>query len=199
MGVIVSGRQAVHPADTRALEASPAREFYYASEVVPLLGVERIDYHQLRVLLRIVRRADDQPEDSRWLRFSLADVASLRIAIDLVGGTDAFSPGRRIRLSPLRDAVKALHDLGIQHPLIEVPLAIHGGRVIAQIQGQLVDPTSGQSVLGTVFDLMRDALPASSNRSDALQRLASERATLRRPAKARAIIDADVRSARSTW
>jgi len=176
MGVKIVQRRAVHPqSDPDNDPGEP--EYFYAGEVAAALEVERIEYRQLRELIGIVRNGDVATDKDKWLKLSLVDIAALRIAVDLVGGREAFAVGRRIRLSPLRATIDALRAMGIAHPLIEVPLSLVNGRVFAAIDGHVVDPSNGQALLGSTADLMGDKIPLGRGRSDALQRLRSEQAS----------------------
>jgi hypothetical protein len=154
-------------------------EFVYANEVASILGLERVEYRQIRCLLALVRGVKETELGARWARFSLADIAGLQIAIPLVGGPDGFRVGGRLRMAPLKRACEALRSIGIANPLIDVPLHLHDGRVVAQIEGIVVDPRSGQALLASMYDLMKDRVPRDGGRTDAIQRLRSELASLR--------------------
>ena len=177
MGVQIGLRQAKPPALRHATES--VNEFFYASEAAQVLGVPEIEYRQLRKLVEVVRDGREMPERA-WARYSLADVAGLQIVIDLVGGPDAFRPGgrMRMRLQPVRDAIAALRSMGFPHPLIEVPLSLEGDRIVAHLQGVVIDPRTGQGLLLQVERRM-EARFVASKRQDALQRLRADLKQLR--------------------
>lgn len=134
--------------------------FFYPGELVEVLGVERIDYRQLRILLALVRGVEPGKLPRSWAQYSLPEVAGMRLALELCGAyTEQSSTARRyLRLSPLEKACAALRSIGIENPLLEVPLVRHGSRIIAKVNGLLVDPTNGQLILGSVRDLILDAI-----------------------------------------
>lgn len=177
MGVQIGLRQAKLPALRHAMAG--VSEFFYASEAAQALGVPEIEYRQLRKLVEVVREGRPMPGKS-WARYSLADVAGLQIVIDLVGGPDAFKPGgrMRMRLQPVRDAIAALRNMGFPHPLIEVPLSLEGDRIVAHLQGVVIDPRTGQGLLLQVQRRM-EARYIALNRQDALQRLRADLKQLR--------------------
>lgn len=176
MGVQIGVRQAVHPA--RSLVESAQQEFFYAAEAVAVLGVEGIEYRQLRELLTVIRGSDQSTGARRWARYSLADIAALEIAIELVGGRAVFEPKRRMRIAALRRALKALRDAGFMNPLIEVPLERQGTRIVARLRGVLIDPTNGQAQLVEVERRMEQRVK-EVRLDGALERLRADLVQLR--------------------
>jgi hypothetical protein len=178
MGVQIGERQAKRPAKKHA---DLAGEFFYAAEAAEVLGVPGIEYRQLRDLVRVVRNGAPL-EDAKWARYSLADVAGLQILIDLVGGPQVFQRGSamRMRLKPVEDALRALTEMGFSHPLIEVPLALEGKRIVAWIEGIIIDPKSGQALLTRVEQQMRVKFRSSDREEEAIDRLRADLNQLRR-------------------
>lgn len=184
MGVRVDNRQAVHPANPTMPIGADMAEYFYPNEAVRVLGVEHAEYRQLRALLALVRDLPEAELGNRWTRYGLADIAGLQVAIRLVGGPDAFRPGRRLRLAPLRAALTSLRKMGVTHPLIEVPLILVDGKVVAQVKGLIVDPVSGQGLLGHAHDLLRQSLIQGEQGPASIRRLQNELALLRREQRA---------------
>lgn len=184
MGVRVEYRQAVHPANTTMPSGADMAEYFYPNEAVRVLGVEHAEYRQMRALLALVRDLPEEELGNHWVRYGLADIAGLQVAIQLVGGPEAFRPGRRLRLAPLRAALAALRTMGVSHPLIEVPLILVDGKIVAQVKGLIVDPVSGQGLLGQVHDLLKQTLIEGAQGPDSIRRLQNELALLRREQRA---------------
>ena len=121
--------------------------YFYPGEVARILGLQGIDYAQLRSLLRIVRPTGREP-GRRWARFDLHDMACLRRALELAGGVEALGPGRQVRVAALRRACEALRDAGYEYPLVELSLFRRGSRLLAASAGIVFDPATGQLELG---------------------------------------------------
>ena len=135
----------------------PGEGYLFPGEVARLLGCENADYHQLRRLFRLVRtQVDGEVRERKWARYSLLDVAALRIALDLCGGTDALSPGRRLSIAPLDEACRLLRARGVNNPLLDVPMRRHGRTVLVEIDGMLFNPRNGQLVLRATSSLIHD-------------------------------------------
>ena len=79
-------------------DRSEGAAYFYPAEVVRILGLQGIDYAQLRRLLRLFRTTDSQPT-RRWGRYSFEDLVAIRIAVRLAGGTDALARGHRLQLA----------------------------------------------------------------------------------------------------
>jgi len=116
--------------------------YFYATEVVGILGLEGIDYAQLRRLLHLVRPADAQPSRT-WARFSFEDLVGIRLA----GGTEALAEGRRLQISELERTCARLRQLGIARPLLDVPVRREGRAIVAQVDGVTFHPVTGQLAL----------------------------------------------------
>jgi hypothetical protein len=121
--------------------------------VAEIVGCTELDYYQLRRLFRLVRyQAGREVTDSRWARYSLRDIAALRVVIELAGGRAAMRRGRRLQLAAIEGACAALIAAGVTEPLLEVPLVRQGRAVFAVINGSIIDPTNGQTVLREAFE-----------------------------------------------
>lgn len=114
-----------------------------------VLKLRGIDYAQLRALLALVRPDGERPTRA-WARFNLRDMACIRVAIDLAGGVGALQQGRRLRLSPLRNALKALRRAGYDLPLLDVSLSRDGERIIAVGAGIRFEAETGQLLIDLV-------------------------------------------------
>ncbi len=123
---------------------------FFPNEVVRILGLQRIDYRQLRRLFRLVRRVCGSPVASRkWARFSFTELACLRVAIDLAGGVDALATGRRLRLKAIENACRALTKrYGVQNPLLHARMRREGNAVVAVVDDVTFAPATGQLTLG---------------------------------------------------
>jgi len=161
--------------------------YFYPGEVVRLLGLEDIDYAQLRELLGLVRGRALGPR--KWARYDLHDLACLRAGIDLAGGRPALRRGRRLRLEPLRRAVAALRLAGFAEPLLDAGLTVLDGRLVATSADVIFDPTTGQTALDFVqheaVRYLRENVVVPADFSAVRRVLASERKAMR-PVRARA-------------
>lgn len=122
--------------------------YFFPNEAVKILRLERVDYYQLRRLFELVRDASGKPyRGGKWARFSFQDLAALRVAIDLAGGTQALRKGRRLQLKPIADACQALRlRFGLSSPLTQARLYREGRTVVAELAGLHFVPQSGQIV-----------------------------------------------------
>jgi hypothetical protein len=127
-------------------ERQQGAAYFYAAEVVGILGLEGIDYAQLRRLLRLVRPPDAQPSRS-WARFSFEDLAGIRVALRLAGGTEALADGKRLQIAELERTCSRLRQLGIARPLLDVPLRREGRAIVAEVDGVTFRPVTGQLAL----------------------------------------------------
>lgn len=137
------------PADRVPGEAAGGG-YFYVGEAARILGLD-LDYRQVRALFLLAREQrgasfQDQTE-KRWSRFTLEDLATVRVLVELCGGPTALSNGKRLRLRPIRDACMWLHRHGVANPLLEVDLDIQGNRVFASFNGALVETRTGQLAL----------------------------------------------------
>jgi hypothetical protein len=99
--------------------------------------------------LALVRPDGERPTRA-WARFNLRDMACIRSAIDLAGGVGALQQGRRLRLAPLRKAIKALRRAGYDLPLLDVSLSRDGKQIIAVAAGIRFEAETGQLLLDLV-------------------------------------------------
>lgn len=143
--------------------------YFYAAEVVRVLGLQGIDYAQLRRLLRVARRPEAAP-DRKWARFTFEDLVAVRVAVDLAGGTAALSAGRRLQLAELERACARLRALGVANPLLEVPLRREGRTIVAEIDGVTFRPATGQLSLTDTRTRVNDFLAKVVRLDDASMR-----------------------------
>jgi hypothetical protein len=130
------------------MNASTNEVAFYPGEVVRLLGLAGTDYSQIRRLFRLARtlRGEECPSTT-WARFTLADLAAVEVLVSLGGGRDALLERRRLILGRVDSACTALIAMGFDNPLLQVPLARDGRRIIARIDGCVFEPVSGQLVI----------------------------------------------------
>lgn len=143
---IRTGQDAPKPAEV-------VRASFYPGEVAWILGLEGVDYHQLRRLFRLVRKQSSSPgpEARQWSRFTFRDLVALKVALSLAGGKEALSKGRHLRLKDVERVCHRLReDFGLENPLTEVVLRRRGRSAVARIQGLWFEPASGQMVLTEV-------------------------------------------------
>jgi hypothetical protein len=132
---------------------SPAkidRGYFYPGEVVRILGLEGLDYHQLRRLFRLLAGSGEPGAgtNNKWARFTFRDLVGLKAAIYLGGGVEALQPGRRLRLKEVERICKRLREeFGVLDPLVEVAFRRDGRAIVAQVQGVSFEPLSGQLVI----------------------------------------------------
>jgi hypothetical protein len=157
---------------------------FFPGEVARLLGLEGVDYAQLRQLFVLTHTLRGEPEPGRgWSRFTLADLAATEVLVDLGGGREALARGRRLVFGDVERACDALRAMGFDNPLLQVPMARHGRRILARVGSHVIEPTSGQMALETAGDLI-DAFLES--------RLIADR-------RVRAAIRAERRRLRPSW
>ena len=138
-------------------DRSEGAAYFYPAEVVRILGLQGIDYAQLRRLLRLVRPTDGQPT-RRWGRYSFEDLVAIRVAVRLAGGADALARGHRLQLAEVERTCARLRELGVAQPLVEVPLRREGRAVLADFHGVTFRPATGQLALGNTADLVQEFL-----------------------------------------
>jgi hypothetical protein len=119
---------------------------------VRILGLEGLDYRQLRRLFRIVRQQAGLPvpegrEGRRWARFSFQDLVALKAAVQLAGGEEALNAGKRLRLADVEHICSRLRGLGIASPLTEIAFSRRGKAVVARVDGLVFEALSGQVLL----------------------------------------------------
>jgi hypothetical protein len=127
-------------------ERRDGKTFFYPAEVVRILGLEGIDYSQLRRILRMVRPPGPatQPADRKWSRYEFEDLVAVRAAVRLAGGEEALEYRRHLLLGELECACRNLRALGIARPLTEVPLEREGSQILARLDGLTFRPADGQ-------------------------------------------------------
>lgn len=140
----------------RTRDDLPGEGYLFPGEVAEMLGCRDIDYRQLRRLFRLVRTQAGAPvRDGKWARFTLKDVAALRVALDLSGGSSALERGKHLQVAPLEHACRALRAQGVSNPLLDVPMKRSGTVVFAEIDGVLFDPLNGQLTLKDSRDVLQ--------------------------------------------
>jgi hypothetical protein len=166
-----------------------SRGYFYPGEVVRILKLEGVDYRQLRRLFKIVREQAGSPvseEDDGWSQYTFRDLVAIKAALELAGGKEALSRGRRLRLQVVKEVCLRLRGvLGLSSPLTEILFRRMGRAVIAQVQGLLFDPSSGQLLLTEVVEVLErylaeDPFPAEGARVEELRaRVAQEARAIR--------------------
>jgi hypothetical protein len=134
------------------------RPYFYPGEVVRILNLEGVDYHQLRRLFRLVLSSRDLPlrATRRWARFTFQDLLAVKLALDLAGGAAALKPGHRLRLAALARTCETLRSkYGLEYPLREAKLERVGATLLAKIKAVEFEPATGQLVMREVADAVR--------------------------------------------
>lgn len=165
----------------RVVPGDPARSgYFYPGEVAEMEGFTDIDYRQLRRLFKLVRNQADAAvgTDAAWSRYTLRDIAALRIALTLCRNEDAADSGYLL-IAPLERACDALRSQGVGNPLLGVPMIREGRTIFAEVDGVQVDPTTGQMQLRNVHDAVRAYLDASDLTVPAAERSAVRLAVTR--------------------
>lgn len=145
MGRRVADHRERSPASRRGVAASAE---FFPGEAARLLGLDGVDYSQLRQLYLLARRLRGAPSPGRgWSRFELADLAAVEVLVSLGGGRERLARGRRLVLGQLEATCLALADLGFDDPLLQVPLSRDGRRILAKIDGYVFEPATGQLVI----------------------------------------------------
>lgn len=124
--------------------------YFYPGEVAELLVIKEIDYHQLRRFYLLIRRQVGHTPSQGWSRFTFTDLACLLVALDLSGGPLALMPGRRLTLSNLDSVCQSLRNQGLPNPLLSVRMVRRGRSILADLDGVLLDPLSGQQLFDQV-------------------------------------------------
>jgi hypothetical protein len=143
--------------------------YFYPREIVEMLELADVDYHQLRRLFEVVRKQAGTAIPEGWSRYSLLDIAALKILIDLCGGVSALQRGRRLRVGPVDEACQALRRQGFDNPLLDVRMMRDGDRVFAAVDASVLDPVSGQTALAEVLPLAEKLAAEGSPLRDQLQ------------------------------
>lgn len=125
-----------------------AEAAFFPGEVARLLGLEGVEYDQLRRLFVLSRVLRGEPRPGReWSRFTLADLAATEVLLGLGGGRERLVLGRHLILGDVELACKALLALGVENPLLQVPMARDGRRILARVGEYVIEPVSGQLAL----------------------------------------------------
>jgi hypothetical protein len=141
------------------IQGDVAAAVFFPGEVARLLGLEGVEYDQLRKLFVLARLLRGEPHPGRrWSRFTLGDLAAVEVLVALGGGREQLVAGRRLVLGEVVKACRALRVSGIPNPLLQVPMVRVGRRVFAQVDDYLVEPTTGQLALGHVGDRLAEFL-----------------------------------------
>lgn len=177
----VRDHQPKEPAER--VEEDVAVAVFFPGEVARLLGLGDVEYDQLRRLFILARTLRGDPHPGRqWSRFSLADLAATEVLVALGGGRDRLRAGRHLVLGDVERACLALRDLGIENPLLEVPMVRVGRRILARIDGYVIEPTSGQLALAHVSGRLDEFLTDRLIRDRAVRAaIRAEARRLRRP------------------
>ena len=146
MALKVGSRGDEGPRPTRR-PAAAGPDAYYPGEVAQILGCPAIDYAQLRRLYRLVRRQVPDQASTGWAIFTLRDVAAADVALGLAGGAEGLRQGKRLILQPIETACDGLIALGLQEPLLTVPMLRLGSVVYALVDGTVLLARSGQELL----------------------------------------------------
>jgi len=165
---------------------------FFPGEVARLLGLNGIDYAQLREMHKVGRLSRGLPAPGRgWARFSLADLATLEVLLTLGGGRGALLAGRRLVLGDVTATCDSLRGLGFDNPLLQVPLAREGRRILARVDGFVFEPATGQLVLASAWQRVDAFLTVNVITNKRIRKaLAAERRSIS-PAKRRILITPD--------
>lgn len=158
MGIKIGPRSLSPSIHARIEEAAAlgVRAYFYPHEVAEILAVSELDYRQLRRLREAVATV---PSVARgWARFSLADVAAVQIGLNLSGGIGRLARGSRLSVAPVEAACSALRAIGYACPVLQVDMIRVGSRILAQIDGNFVDPLNGQTVMSGLSGALTETL-----------------------------------------
>jgi len=126
--------------------------YFFPGEVARLLELDGVDYHQLRRIFRLVREQAGLKDAAgrQWSRFSFRDLARTEAVLRVCGGREALGPDRKTNLTGIKQACAALRGQGFTDPLLQVPLVRQGRRILALVDGAILDPVTGQLLLQAV-------------------------------------------------
>ena len=135
-------------APLRRVHGPAADAVFFPGEVARLLGLEGVDYSQLRRLFVLARTLRGElPEPRSWSCFTLADLAATEVLVALGGGREVLTHGRRLVFGSIERTCLALREMGFDNPLLQVPLARDGRRILARVDAYVFEPASGQLTL----------------------------------------------------
>lgn len=133
----------------------PAIAVFFPGEAARLLGLQGVDYAQLRRIYGLARTLRGLPTPPRgWARFTLTDLAAAEVIVGLIGGREALLAGRRFVFGDLEAACSALHALGFDDPLLQVPMVRSGRRILARVGIHVIEPSTGQLALATAGQMI---------------------------------------------
>ena len=131
----------------------------FPGEVVRILGLEGIDYRQLRDMLRLARETRGEAVvDAQWARYTFTDLCAIRAIVDLFGGVVRLRNGARLELQRLRAICVHLRALGFSDPLLQVKLTRTNGSIVAQANGVRFEAATGQLLLDSLYRRAREAI-----------------------------------------
>jgi hypothetical protein len=141
---------------------------FFPGEVVRILRLDGIDYRQLREMLRLARELrGERLQDSRWARYTFADLCAIRVIVELFGGPSELRRGARLQLRRLRSICLGLRKKGVADPLLQVKLTRLGRSIVAQTNGVKFEAATGQLLLDSVY---REAQAASEQKPTSSRR-----------------------------
>lgn len=136
--------------------------YFYAGEAARILGLDELDYQQVRRLFVFVREQSGTPlqesHERRWARFTIRDLACMEALVELCGGKEALKEGRRLRIQPVRRACTWLREQGVTNPLLQVPMIRTGDQVFVVLHDTVIQLASGQLVLEGMIELVSNHL-----------------------------------------
>jgi hypothetical protein len=125
---------------------------YFPAEVVRILGLQGIDYRQLRSLAKIA--CPDLEQSGSWSRYQFRDLIAIKTAFELAGGHAALRAGRRLRFHRVARACAELRErFGIADPLVQVRMEVKGAAIHVHAEGLEYRAADGQ--LSLLFDRAR--------------------------------------------
>ncbi len=128
------------------------RVTYYPGEAARILGLRRIDYHQLRRLFAIIDpslTADSNSDGKKWkwARYSFRHLVALKAALRLAPPEN----GGRLDIRLLQRACLVLREhFGRESPLTDTQLERLGHTIVARVGGKIFDATTGQRLIEEV-------------------------------------------------
>lgn len=124
-------------------------EVFRPHDLPELLGIADLDYRQLRKLYELARWQGGRSVAPGWAQMSVRDISAMGVAAELALTSVNTLPLTRPRmmLKPVVDACQALLGRGVIEPLLTVRMQRVGRRVLAVVDGTVMDPTTGQIAL----------------------------------------------------
>jgi len=143
------------------------RGCFYPGEVVRILGLEGMNYAQLRRLFRLATGTSAAEDNDRgWARFTFRDLISVKAALALAcPENEQGATRRRLRLQRLeRICEKLRREYGIANPLAELAFTSVDGRIMVRVKGIWFDSETGQLLLSQVEDAVEQYLETQHSR-----------------------------------